>query len=288
MNTYPRRREKGRNPWNWKPYPGRDRVIAGVMIHATRSGQAGPVYDDGPGTEQWGMNPNNGSRAQGWGTYWDALIYRDGTQVISTDWDREFASWTAGYGDSGTWAAGHYYIMIEVSQSRIDQPYSAESVDSLAQLVAEASRRYSFPIERIPYLAQVGMPPPRGIATHEGSANGRKSGKTDPGPLFPWAEFLAKARAYAAGEEEWTVENEERLARLERLVAGNGTLDGDGNLLQDDAALALADRQGYSAMLAGQEAKASAALANQRLDNLPSGSDPAAIREGEPVKLVRA
>lgn len=197
--TYVERREKGRNAWNWKAYPGRAGIIAGVTIHSTRSGATSPTYDDGPGTENWGMNPNNGSAAQGYGVYWDALIYRDGTRVISTDWDREYATWTAGYGrGGGTWPLGLYYLQIEVSQSRADQPFSDASIDSLAQLVAAASAKYAFPIERIPFVTQLGARP-RGITTHEGSANGEAYGKSDPGPLFPWDTFLSLAKQYAAG-----------------------------------------------------------------------------------------
>lgn len=93
-------------------------------------------------------------------------------------------------------------------------------------------------------------------------------------------------------EEGWNMEALERLARVERLLAANGALDGEGTLVQGEDALELADRQGYSAMLAGQEAKASAARAHQRLDRVEQDSGAEmpgnVIREGEPVKLVRA
>lgn len=201
MVNYTVRPIRGYNPWLVVPMANRADVIAGVMIHSTRSGASAVEHDDGPGTENWAMSPNNGSAAQGWGAYWDELIYRtDGTRIISTNWDREYATWTAGYGDAGTWAAGIYYIQIEVSQSRTNQYFSSASIDSLAQSVAEKARRYGFPIQRIPYLSQTGEPP-RGICTHEDSANGRKLGKSDPGTLFPWEHFLARAQYYYnAGE----------------------------------------------------------------------------------------
>ena len=189
----------GHNPWLVRPLPGRGELIAGITLHSTRSGASDDEYDDGPGTERWGMHPDNGSAAQGWGTFWDRLIWRDGTRLICTDVDREFASWTAGFGNVGApteWALGHYYIQYEVSQSRPDQPFSLASIDSLAQGVAEDAQTYNFPIERIHFVTQQEIPPPRGITTHEGSANGIKLGKTDPGELFPWGTFLELAQAY--------------------------------------------------------------------------------------------
>lgn len=204
--TYTVRKIRGHNPWLVKPYAGRDRVIAGVMIHSTRGGSTDPNYDDLVGTENWAMHPSNGSAAQGWGSYWDEVIgRRTGERVISTNWDNEYASWCAGYGGTGTWAAGIYYIQIEVCQSQINQPFTDVQIESLAQSVGEKAKRYGFPIQRIPYLAQVGTPP-KGICTHEDSANGRKTGKSDPGPLFPWDTFLARARFYAGEEEEVTRE----------------------------------------------------------------------------------
>ena len=209
--SYTVRAIRGRNAWLTKPFAGRDKVIAGVMIHATRGGSTVPDYDDLAGTENWAESSANGSAAQGWGSYWDELIGRaTGERVISTDWDTEYATWCAGYGDVGTWAAGIYYIQIELAQSRSNQPYTVAQIDSAAQSVAEKSKRYNFPLVRIPYLAQVGTPP-RGICTHEDSANGRRTGKSDPGPLFPWAHFLERARHYAGEVDEVTREEFEAL-----------------------------------------------------------------------------
>lgn len=192
--TYERRPIAARQPWLVKPYRRRSEVIAGVMLHSTRSTvEAG---DDGPRTERWWNNPNNNQG--GWGSYADGLLYEDGTQVVCTDPDNEHASWTAGYGDAGTWAAGIHYFQIEIAQGTTDEPFKPAQIDSLAQWVAELAKRYNFPIVRIPFLSQQGIPP-RGICTHEDSANGRKSGKSDPGPMFPWAEFLSKTQAYLDG-----------------------------------------------------------------------------------------
>ena len=187
-----------RNPWLVRPY--QNRPVVGVMLHSTRSGVSDG--DDGPRTEGWWSNPNNiqGSGIDAWGSYADLLIFEDGTRVVCTDIDAEYATWTAGYGGTGTWAAGIPYVQIEIAQGNLNDPFTPAQIDSLAECVAGLARRYGFPIVRIPYLAQTGTPP-RGIATHEDSANGRKSGKTDVGPMFPWDRFLTLAQVYLDGGE---------------------------------------------------------------------------------------
>ena len=232
--TFTVRKIRGRNPWLVKPFAGRDKVIAGVMIHCTRGGSTDPNYDDLVGTENWAQSSANGSAAQGWGSYWDEVIgRRTGERVISTDWDNEYASWCAGYGGAGTWAAGIYYIQIEVCQSRIDQPFTDVQIESAAESVGMKARRYGFPIQRIPYLAQTGTPP-KGICTHEDSANGRKTGKSDPGPLFPWAHFLERARHYAGEVDEVDPRLEEMIWRMVDLLLGapGQTTDAHGDRLK--------------------------------------------------------
>ena len=190
-----------RNSWLVRPLADRASRIAGVMLHSTRSGTADG--DDGPRTEGWWSNPLNIVQdTPPWGSYADVLIDEDGTRVICTDWDIEYATWTAGYGGAGTWAAGIYYIQIEIAQGTLLEPFTDAAIESLAEKVRALSIRYGFPIERISFLDQTGVPP-RGICTHEGSANGVKTGKTDPGPMFPWERFLELAR----GEEAMPVED---------------------------------------------------------------------------------
>lgn len=191
---YPERPIAAHNPWLTRALPGRAAMIAGLMLHSTRFGKR--VGDDGPRTESWWANPGNIVRDDPpWGSYADLLIHEDGTRVLCTDPDREYATWTAGYGGAGTWAAGIYYIQIELAQGTLDEPFPEAVVDSLADVTAVLARRYCFPIVRIPFLAQKEWPPPGGIADHEHSANGRKYGKSDPGPLFPWGTYLARVGA---------------------------------------------------------------------------------------------
>lgn len=199
MPSYVERPIKARNPWLVRPDPGRGTKIAGLMLHATRSGKRDG--DDGPRTEGWDANPlNRVEDDPPWGSFQDVLIFEDGTRVLCTDPDREYAAWTAGYGGAGTWAAGIHYIQVELAQGTTDEPFSEAQVDSLAQFTARMAGRYAFPIVRIPFLAQTGTPP-RGICDHEHSANGRVYGKSDPGALLPWEAYLRLARRYADGEE---------------------------------------------------------------------------------------
>lgn len=195
---YPRRPIKAHNSWLVRPMANRGQHIAGVMLHSTRSGKV--LADEGERTEGWWNNPiNKVNDNPPWGSYADVLLFKDGTQVICTDHDTEYAAWTAGYGaESGTWAAGMYYIQIELPQGTLEEEFPAAVIDSVAQITAEYSLRYNFPIVRLPYLTQKGDRP-RGITSHDNCANGRAYGKSDPGPLFPWATFLDTAIKYRAG-----------------------------------------------------------------------------------------
>lgn len=174
------------------PYPNRRAIIAGATLHSTRSGHESG--DDGPRTEGWDANPLNLNSFQ------DILMFEDGTTVFCTDWEREFATWTAGYADpkvGWSWAMGHHYIQVEVAQGTLNEPFKPAQLDALARLLALLAKEYNFPLVRLPYLTQKETPVPRGISAHDACANGRYYGKSDPGPLFPWDAVLASARAYA-------------------------------------------------------------------------------------------
>lgn len=177
-------------------WPGRGGLIAGVMIHSTREGT--PGTGGGPGTENWLGHPSNTPAVS---SSWDSLFWGDGTQVQFGNRDDSFPTWTAGFGGDGTWNAGLYYLQYELAQGTIDTPFAEATIDSLAQQVARDAARYGFPIVQLPYVSQTG-PVPRGITAHDNCANGRKLGKSDPGYLFPWAEFIERANAYLAPEED--------------------------------------------------------------------------------------
>lgn len=183
------------HPYTRARHANRGSLIAGIMVHSTRSGRS--AGDDGPGTENWLGHPSNTPAVS---SSWDALIFEMGTRVRYGDWDNSFSTWCAGYGNAGTWNAGLYYIQLELAQGRPEDPYSDAEIDSAAQLTAELAKRYSFPIVRLPFVTQTGTPP-RGITSHDGCANGRKLGKSDPGFMFPWDRYLALANHYLQGDD---------------------------------------------------------------------------------------
>ena len=206
------------NLWGIRDIANRD--IRGVMLHETRSGS--PEIEDGGSAENWFGSPANarGGNPPTWCSMTEVLIWEMGDQVIYTDHRNQYAAWTAGWGEfyTGTWPAGKFYIQIEIAHGTGVEPYNPTQLDSVAQLVAEYSIEYKFPLVKIPFLYQTENPKPRGIATHKDSANGKKLGKTDPGSAFPWSEFLRITEDYAQPPNEPTLE--ERMENAERYLAG--------------------------------------------------------------------
>lgn len=192
------------NPWGIRSMPNRVAQMAGVTLHETRS--SFPDREDGIGAESWASSPGNARPSMAnpqWCSMWEWLIYEMGTQVEMFDWRENHAAWTAGWGAEGhgTWPLGKYYGQIEFAHGTGAEPYVAVQIDSGAQLVAELSQEIDFPLVYTDHVAQTENPKPRGITTHRGSANGLKLGKSDPGSAFPYVEFLALAREYAAPAE---------------------------------------------------------------------------------------
>mgnify|MGYP000179407452 CR=1 FL=1 len=222
--TYTVRRIASHNLWLMEPRPGRK--LAGVMLHASRSGVSDG--DDGPRTERWMQNAVNNQG--GWGGSCDEIIFESGERVLVSHYEDEAPTYGAGYGGSGTWSAGWYYYQIEVAQGVPTDPYTNAEIDSLAQRVAELSVKHGFPIQRIAFLDQTGTPP-MGICTHEASANGVEYGKSDPGNLFPWGVFMTKTQAYRDAltnppipdppQEEDMPLNQDDLTRIAEIVKAN-------------------------------------------------------------------
>lgn len=200
--VYEERMMRGvRQPWLAKPAPNRRSEIAGICIHSSRGGPKSSVANDGPATENWMASPQNGSATQGWGGSCDLIIYDIGTRVKVTDWDSESPTYGAGYGNFLPplgWDCSRYYLQVELAQHIASAPFDDRTIDSLAEWTANMALRYNFPIVRLPFLSQTGNPIPRGITAHDACQNGIRLGKTDPGPLFPWSEYMQKAANYYA------------------------------------------------------------------------------------------
>lgn len=68
----------------------------------------------------------------------------------------------------------------------------------------------------LPFVTQrKDQPFPRGFTAHDETANGKKLGKTDPGPRWPWDDFLALVRSPRVHP------GADLTARVEQLEGGN-------------------------------------------------------------------
>ncbi len=187
------------------------------QLHATR----GPVAMDlqVQATENWFANqPDRG----GWGSSSDFVVGPDhrlngGIAIVQFGgWRTTFSSWSAGYGSRlplglYEYGAAERGIAIEIAQPprRVggvyvpgdsDVPFTPETVEAVAWLCRTlnhelvAAGGMAIPAVRIPRWNQLRGSVPRGYIAHEDLANGAKLGKTDPGTMWPWEQFLALVR----------------------------------------------------------------------------------------------
>jgi N-acetyl-anhydromuramyl-L-alanine amidase AmpD len=155
-------------------------------------------------TENWfSQQPDRG----GWGSSADFVVGPDervgGEVVIVSFGDplRTFGSWSAGYGSFGAaleWGAAEVGIAIEVAQPDNNTAFTPETVDAVAWLCIELSKRLvaagaePVPAVHIDYWDQRrDAPVPRGYIGHDELANGVRLGKTDPGQMWNWPAFLS-------------------------------------------------------------------------------------------------
>lgn len=198
--------------------PNRRSTIKGVFLHSTRSGRCGnPV--EGEGTENWMFHPSNQGAA------YDGLVYPNGQQVKAMRWEEdEQPLWAGGWGGERTWNAQQFYVHLEVAQGCIDDPFTDEQIESTAQWTAELAQRYAFDIKRIVFLDQTGVPP-EGVCDHQNSANGAKLGKSDPGYMWPWEQFIKRARVLAGQDEDDEMHKNERdlMLAMATVLAGSSS-----------------------------------------------------------------
>lgn len=175
--------------------------LYGIM-HATRGAKNGNQF---LGTINWFTSANNGG--EGWGPSADMVIGgigpHDGEVALFTDLGRgqygEHPRWSAGRGSAGTFPADEHGFSVEVAQSAALEDYTDAQVARVAEVMAACNRRWGIPLRRIDHLEQIpGKAIPRGWVGHEDTANGRFTGKSDPGPKFPWSRCFAAAEALLA------------------------------------------------------------------------------------------
>lgn len=139
----------------------------GMVIHSTR-GQGATPDAELQGTLGWFRNPSSQVSA-------NAVIGQDGSVYMTNP---DAVAWHAGENNGN-------YFGVELVQSAKDaadgKPFTDAQYASLAALTQQMSQRYGFPIDR------------QHIVGHEELEQGRRGGKTDPGPTFNWNRYIQQA-----------------------------------------------------------------------------------------------
>lgn len=175
-----------------------------ILIHATR-GNTTPERQYMATINHFSSVPDSG----GWASTADYVVGAQGEAAQFRDVTLNHGSWSAGYGAGGPateYGVDEAAIAIEVAQSAMLEPYRNAAIETLAQLVAPLVERYGIPLHRIGYWSQRRSEPiPTGFIGHEDTANGKRTGKSDPGPLFPWRALFDRVAEINRKEEPVTL-----------------------------------------------------------------------------------
>lgn len=136
-----------------------------VVIHATRSGQS-MNPNELEGTLNWFKNPVSEVSS-----HW--LIGRQGQKIRIIPDDKQ--AWHAGEHNPVMWG-------IELEQGVWADGFTKQQIDALVAVCRG-------------YVTDFGVPPIHslsqgGFTGHEETPQGRRVGKSDPGTLFPWEQFI--------------------------------------------------------------------------------------------------
>lgn len=166
-----------------------------IIIHATRG--------DAPATAQFGATVNwffASPDFGGWGPTADALAGARGEKAVFTrlgnagEYRTRHGSFSAGYGAHGSareFSADERGYAIEIAQSAALEDYTDAAIAAAADLARPIVLAHNIPLVRITYWSQLrDERVPRGFIGHDDTANGRKTGKSDPGAKFPWGRFF--------------------------------------------------------------------------------------------------
>lgn len=169
-----------------------------IIVHATR----GPTTPERQveATINWFARVNVVERARrrlaGWSPMADFAVGY-GRVVQIGDYRTTRSNWSAGYGRHGPgveWGADEWSIAIEVAQSDRLEPYDAQTIDDLVWLCRRLITEFPSiaPRRIVTWDQRRGEPVPSGLIGHEDTAHGLRTGKSDPGPRFPWDDVLAR------------------------------------------------------------------------------------------------
>lgn len=189
-------------------YRGRARArrrfpVSIITFHATRGGNTPEMQY--PATKRWFAELNRTRNAlRGWGPMSDALVGVDARSCLFGDWRTTRANWSAGYGRwrrLGSWGLCVHDFCIEIAQTNQLEPMSEVSLDKAAQLAAAVIDDPDTRIDAPTWLKSVSQasaaPVPIGIIGHDGSANGRKLGKSDPGWTdLEWRQMVLRIEGH--------------------------------------------------------------------------------------------
>ena len=199
-------------PQSWLSAARTD-AVRFLEIHATR----GSVAPDQQfqATVNWMQSPNNKARdergnALGWGSSCSYIIGRDG-RLASVLRDDRYPTYSAGYGGAGsTWSIDEYGISYEWCQSANQEEFTTEQYERAAIEYAGKCRMHAIPPVMLDIPRQSG-PVPAGFVRHDRCENGRKLGKTDPGPQFRDNEFVDLVRQRLGEEEDMFTDEDRRV-----------------------------------------------------------------------------
>jgi len=175
-------------PWLWQP---RFRPIRFLEIHATR----GPTTPDKQfgATVNWMQSAGNGNPLQGWGSSCSYVLDRDGTLGIVLA-DDEMPKYSAGYGGAGSeWSIDEYGISYEWCQSPAQEEFTTAQYERGAVEFATKCRLYGIEPRILDEEVRTQKGPVNfsGFVRHDRCGNGYRLGKSDPGPKFRDADFVA-------------------------------------------------------------------------------------------------
>ncbi len=174
-------------PHQWKWQVGRIDTV-GIIWHATRSGIPNRTgLQEYYSALNWFKSPNNVVRDSAGNPWYGGLAHYivGGGRVCRVLPEEYVPRFSAGTHDFRA-------ISIEVGQGTNDTPYDPRDIELCHELAEELSSRYGFHLGRIPFIDgdNRGWP---GEVGHEDTAQGRQSGKSDPGPLF-WQSYMAEGK----------------------------------------------------------------------------------------------
>lgn len=201
-------------PWLKGPRPAgtAPRII---IVHATRGASAQSAQYGA--TKGWFNSTGNGSAAQGWGGCATIVISHEGQLCRFMDELHEVPRFSAGYGsfsEPNGWCADYWGLSMELAQSASQEDFDPRTIERAALQTATWCKAYGIdPVHR-QYFDQRGAQPAfTGIVGHDELENGRKLGKTDPGPKFPWQQFMVRVNDFM-GSSPAAIQEEEIMTRF--------------------------------------------------------------------------